>query len=110
DKAGREGLLDNNAAKTLKIVVANILMKLAREFFGSASDIRTELLPEIQKANKKARAAEERNKLRRKQRSQFSSKLKQFSKELPSFLASVREAERSVKLDSEKGKIGRAHV
>lgn len=103
DKAGREGLLDNNAAKTLKIVVANILMKLAREFFGSASDIRAELLPEIQKANKKARANEERNKLRRKQRSQFGTKLKQFSKELPSFLASIREAERSIKLDSEKG-------
>lgn len=102
DKAGREGLLDNSAAKTLKIVVANILMKLAREFFGSASDYRTDLLPKIQEANKKERAAEERNKLRRKQRSQFSKKLKAFTKELPSFLAAVQAAERSVRLRSEQ--------
>ncbi|MBR0786335.1 ATP-binding protein [Bradyrhizobium iriomotense] len=103
DKAGREGLLDNNAAKALKIIVSNILMKLAREFFGSASDIRTEILPEIQEANRKAKATEERNKLRRKQRSQFSTKLRQFSRELPAFLAMIREAEQSAKLDSEKG-------
>jgi signal transduction histidine kinase len=102
DKAGREGLLDNNAAKTLKILVANILMRLAREFFGSASEYRTELLPGIQETNKKARANEERNKLRRKQRSQFSTKLKQFNKELPSFLEAVRNAERTAKLDNEK--------
>jgi signal transduction histidine kinase len=102
DKAGREGLLDNNAAKTLKIVVANILMKLAREFFGSASEVRAELLPEIRETNRKARAAEERNKLRRKQRSQFSTKLKQFNKELPSFMEAVRNAERTMKLDTEK--------
>ncbi|WP_441256156.1 ATP-binding protein [Bradyrhizobium sp. 482_C4_N1_1] len=102
DKAGREGLLDNNAAKTLKIVVANILMKLAREFFGSASDYRTELLPKIQETNKRARATEERNKLRRKQRSQFSAKLKTFTKELPPFLEAVNHAERSLKLQAER--------
>jgi signal transduction histidine kinase len=103
DKAGREGLLDNNAAKTLKILVSNILMKLAREFFGSASDIRTDELPEIQEVNKKAKANEERNKLRRKQRSQFGTKLKQFNKELPAFVEQVRRAEQSLELDSEKG-------
>jgi hypothetical protein len=103
DKAGREGLLDNNAAKTLKLVVENVLMKLAREFFGSASEYRTELLPEIQKTNKKAKAAEERNKLRRKQRSQFSGRLKRFSKDLPEFVDAVAEAERSVHLDNERG-------
>jgi signal transduction histidine kinase len=102
DKAGREGLLDNNAAKTLKILVSNILMKLAREFFGSASDIRTEELPEIQEVNKKAKANEERNKLRRKQRSQFSTRLKQFAKELPAYVDQVRSAEQSIKLDTEK--------
>jgi signal transduction histidine kinase len=102
DKAGREGLLDNNAAKTLKIVVANILMRLAREFFGSASEFRTDLLPEIRETNRKARASEERNKLRRKQRSQFSVKLKQFNKELPSFMETVKNAERNVKLSSER--------
>lgn len=103
DKAGREGLLDNNAAKTLKILVSNILTKLAREFFGSASDIRNEELPEIREVNRKAKANEERNKLRRRQRSQFSTKLKQFTKELPAFVEDVRRAEKSIELNTENG-------
>ncbi len=48
DKAGREGLLDNRAAKTLKLLVANILMQSARRYFGSASSIRSEVLPQVQ--------------------------------------------------------------
>ena len=38
DKAGREGLLDNRAAKTLKAIISNILMQSARRYFGSASE------------------------------------------------------------------------
>jgi signal transduction histidine kinase len=102
DKAGREGLLDNNAAKALKIIVENILMKLARTFFGSASEYRKELLPEIRQTNKKIRANEERNKLRKKQRSQFSAKLKRFNQELPVFLDEVQEAARGLVLKNER--------
>ena len=47
DKAGREGLLDNRAAKTLKGIVDNILKQSARWYFGSASDLRQTLLPKI---------------------------------------------------------------
>jgi signal transduction histidine kinase len=101
DKAGREGLLDNTAAKTLKILISNILMVLARKFFGSASEYRKELLPEIQDTNKKKKAAEERNKLRRRQRIQFSSKLRSFAKELPQFLAEVEESLASLRLKNE---------
>ena len=54
DKAGREGLLDNRAAKTLKALIANILMQSARRYFGSASDLRRDLLPEISAGNRKA--------------------------------------------------------
>ena len=47
DKAGREGLLDNQAAKTFRELVSNVLMQSARLYFGSDSDYRRDLLPEI---------------------------------------------------------------
>ena len=89
DKAGREGLLDNTAAKTLRELVSNILMQSARQYFGSASDFRKDLLPEIQGSNKQARANEARNKLRAKQRREFRTKLKSLSGELPGFVREV---------------------
>lgn len=85
DKAGREGLLDNRAAKTLKGLVSNILMVSARRFFGSGSELRKEMLPEIRERNEKERAAEARNKLRKKQRAKFRTRLNDLSSELPAF-------------------------
>ncbi|WP_163879070.1 ATP-binding protein [Rhizobium laguerreae] len=89
DKAGREGLLDNTAAKTLRELVSNILMQSARQYFGSASNFRKELLPEIQGSNRQQRANEARNKLRAKQRKEFRTKLKSLSSELPEFAREV---------------------
>jgi signal transduction histidine kinase len=86
DKAGREGFIDSVATKTLKKLVENILKQTARDYFGSASEIRQEWLPNIQSSNKEAKANEERNKLRKKQRSQFRAKLKVISNDLPNFL------------------------
>lgn len=83
DKAGREGLLDNRAAKTLKGLVSNILMMSARRYFGSDSEARKKLLPEIQENNREQKAAEARNKLRQRQRKEFRAKLKNFLRELP---------------------------
>ena len=83
DKAGREGLLDNRAAKTLKALVANILMQSARLYFGSASDIRQELLPQISADNAARRATESRNRLRQRQRKEFRSRLNKLAPELP---------------------------
>lgn len=90
DKAGREGLLDNRAAKTLKALIANLLMRSARLYFGSASEIRTEMLPQISAENRRKRAAEAGNKLRKRHRQEFRSKLNKYSRELPGF---VRDAE-----------------
>lgn len=92
DKAGREGLLDNRAAKTLKALIANILMQSARRYFGSASELRRDLLPEISAGNRRRRAAEERKKLRQRQRKQFRTTLRKHNRQLPAF---VRELERS---------------
>lgn len=89
DKAGREGLLDNRAAKTLKVLIANILMQSARRYFGSASEIRRELLPQISAGNAQKRAAVARNKLRQHQRKEFRSKLQRYSRDLPEFVRDV---------------------
>ena len=89
DKAGREGLLDNRAAKTLKALISNLLMQSARLYFGSESEIRTEMLPQISSENRRKRAAEAGNKLRRRHRKEFRSKLNKYSRELPNFVRDV---------------------
>jgi signal transduction histidine kinase len=102
DKAGREGLLDNRAAKTLKGLVSAILMRSARLYFGSASDVRKEVLQEVQASNKAQRAAEARNKLRQKQRKEFRGKLAVFSKELPMAVSQMESFAQSLHLPDER--------
>ncbi|QTC89223.1 MULTISPECIES: ATP-binding protein [Brevundimonas] len=89
DKAGREGLLDNRAAKALKGIVSNILMVSARRFFGTASDLRKELLPDIQDANAKARAVVDREKMMKRLRLQFRTTLRANRDRLPALAAEV---------------------
>jgi signal transduction histidine kinase len=101
DKAGREGLVDNRAAKTLRELISNILRLSARRYFGSESDIRRELLPEIKGSNAKAKANEERNKLRRKQRTEFRRRLLAASEKLPRFVNEVREFAETVDIGNE---------
>ena len=102
DKAGREGLLDNRAAKTLKALVANILMQSARRYFGSASEIRQELLPQISADNARRRATEARNRLRRRHRKQFRSKLLNHVKELPAFAREVETCAKELNIETEQ--------
>ncbi len=101
DKAGREGLLDNRAAKTLKSLISNLLMQSARRYFGSASEIRNELLPRISAENERKRAAEARNKLRRRHRREFLSKLKKYSRDLPNLLHDVEHYAENLDIGSE---------
>ena len=101
DKAGREGLLDNRAAKTLKGLVANILMQSARQYFGSASDIRRELLPQISEKNRQQRATEDRNKLRQRQRREFRAKLRRFVQDLPDFAHEVEAYAEGLEIETE---------
>ncbi|WP_454714573.1 ATP-binding protein [Caulobacter segnis] len=89
DKAGREGLLDNRAAKALKDIVGNLLQVSARRFFGTASDLRKELLPDIQDKNAKQRAAEAREKMLKRLRQEFRAKLRQNASALPALAADV---------------------
>ena len=67
DKAGREGLVANKARRTFERLVINLLMVVARKYFGSDSDIRKQELPEIrrlrQKMSEEAERARKRNRL-----------------------------------------------
>ena len=89
DKAGREGLIDNRAAKVLRDLVANILMESARRYFGSASPLRKELLPPITAANRKKRAAVARQRLRQRHRREFRKRLRDGKAALPPWLVDV---------------------
>lgn len=83
DKAGREGFIDNRAAKVLRALVMNILKRSAYEYFGSNSDLRKELLPDIQAQNVKEKAERERKELAKKNAKKFRSRL---NKNLPLLL------------------------
>lgn len=54
DKAGREGLIDNTASRAMQTLMIDVLRRLARDYYGSNSDIRKELLPAIEAENSDA--------------------------------------------------------
>jgi signal transduction histidine kinase len=60
DKAGREGLIDNQAAREFKILVVELLRTLARRYFGSESEVRESETTETQERFEHAQEAEKR--------------------------------------------------
>ncbi|MBM2575370.1 ATP-binding protein [Jannaschia sp. Os4] len=99
DKAGREGFIDNTAAKTFRAVVGNILDLSARRYFGSASDIRKPRLKEIQEQNRAGRAEEEAKKLRARERKQFEKELVTAEQTLPELLDRIETATRGIVIE-----------
>lgn len=79
DKAGREGIIDNKAAKIFRDLVENLLMTSARRYFGTGSSIRKTLLPEIQLGRLQQKAEEAQKNLRSRQRKDFRKKLQSFT-------------------------------
>lgn len=75
DKAGREGVIENRAAKGFRDIVINILKVSARRFFGTDSDIRQGVLPTLQENYKKQQADEAQKKVRARKRREFRSRL-----------------------------------
>lgn len=71
DKAGREGLIDNKAAKLFRDLVTNLLTAAARRFFGTDSEIRSKRVPEIEEKYKKQKAEEAHQKLKSRKRREF---------------------------------------
>jgi len=78
DKAGREGIIDNKAAKIFRDLVENLLMTSARRYFGTDSKIRQAVLPEIQLGRQQQKAEEAQKNIRSRQRKEFRQKLNRF--------------------------------
>lgn len=78
DKAGREGIIDNKAAKVFRDIVENILMTTARRYFGSASPIRKEVLPGVKADRQKELAEEAQRKIKTRKRREFRQNLKKY--------------------------------
>ncbi|MEG0505611.1 MAG: hypothetical protein RR547_13270, partial [Raoultibacter sp.] len=76
DKAGREGFIDNRSAKALRALVIHILRTAAYQYFGQASELRNQVLPDVQAKYDKERADKERQVLSAKNASRFRSNLR----------------------------------
>ncbi|WP_250633085.1 ATP-binding protein [Pinirhizobacter soli] len=100
DKAGREGIIDNKAAKIFRDLVEDLLSTTARRYFGTDSPVRKSTLPEINLSNEQRKADEARNKLRKKLRREFRRnlsenhpKLKELTADLEALADRAREGE-----------------
>lgn len=57
DKAGREGLVENRASRELRLLVQHLLIKLARDYFGTDAPDRADRIAETQARNLKGKKA-----------------------------------------------------
>lgn len=96
DKAGREGLIDNKAAKVFRDLVVHVLKTTARQHFGTGSDLRDSIIPDRIEAYKKQKEEAARNKQKLKSRRAFNSKLEKIEPILLDFFAEVDELSESV--------------
>lgn len=90
DKAGREGFIDNKAAKVFRDLVENVLRVTAHRYFGSDSSIRKNITPGLIADFERQRAEEARKKLSLKRRKDFRKNLDQF---LPDIISISSELE-----------------
>ncbi|OQY09318.1 MAG: histidine kinase [Desulfobacteraceae bacterium 4572_187] len=88
DKAGREGLLDNRAAKLLREIVLKILIDSADRFFGRKSD-RELKLKDIYAEKAEEKAEQDRKKLLQKERKRIKASIKKNQKELSDTLSEL---------------------
>lgn len=101
DKAGREGVIDNRAAKALRDVVVNLLMQSARKYFGTDAPIRKELLPDVKETKKQERDAENRHKLRAKNKRTFARNLKEGLENLPILVEQLEDTAQNISITSD---------
>ena len=84
DKAGREGFIDNKAAKVFRDVVETVLRVTAHRYFGTDSSIRKKTLPGIQADFAQQKAEDARKKLGQMRRRDFRKNLDLFLPEIGS--------------------------
>ncbi len=65
DKAGREGIIDNQGARAFRILVIELLQTLARRYFGTDTELRTAETSETQARFARAQEAEKKARARR---------------------------------------------
>lgn len=90
DKAGREGIIDNQGAREFRILVVELLQTLARRYFGTDSELRTAETSETQARYTRAQEAEQRARKRR--TTALREALKANGEHLQKNLTSAREA------------------
>lgn len=100
DKAGREGLIDNKAAKVFRDLFENILRVSARRFFGSASDVRGQRLPEIQEMHKRREAEEAQKRVGARKRKEFRSNLQAYLPRIQAIETQLLELAKSAENDT----------
>lgn len=101
DKAGREGLIDNKAAKVFRDLVENVLIKAARLHFGSDSAFRKDALAVVNAEYEKKKSEEGQKSLRARQRKEFKSKLNSFIPVANELIKSLSEVEHEMSLASD---------
>lgn len=101
DKAGREGVIDNRAAKALRDVVVNLLMQSARKYFGTDAPIRKERLPDVEANKRQARDAEAQQKLRAKNKRTFARNLKEGLETIPDLVGQLEDAAQDFNIKSD---------
>lgn len=65
DKAGREGLVENQSSRQLRLLVQSLLLRLALDYFGTDAPERAEKIAETKKRNQKGRKAADQARKRR---------------------------------------------
>jgi signal transduction histidine kinase len=100
DKAGREGLIDNKAAKTFRDLVEHILRTTALNHFGSSSDLRKQVIPERRDEYKKQKVEEERNKQRAQTRKRFRANLERSSVALSALKVDVEKLANTLRVSN----------
>lgn len=91
DKAGREGFIENRAAKLFREIVENILVDSADKHFGRGSEKRFNALENIREQKALVKAEEDRKKIQSKERSRIRNSIKKNLNQLVSHVDRLSE-------------------
>ena len=96
DKAGREGLLDNKAAKIFRDIVVKILVDSADRFFGNKSEIRKISLNDIQEEKAKEKTNNDRKTFLRQEKKRIRVKIDNEKDNLIITLLELKELQKKI--------------
>ncbi|HEV2818257.1 MAG TPA: ATP-binding protein [Allosphingosinicella sp.] len=94
DKAGREGLVENRASRELRLLVQQLLIGLARDYFGTDAPERAERIAEAQKRNIKGKKAADQ--ARKKRKAEFRAYLNDALERMPHVTERARSISRQL--------------